>query len=99
VDRRRFAGFDDKILALHARLRNILKTRGHFPTDEATKLLRLALHNTTAPWGKEANYRRSAAINSRSCMVTTHPAHRISDTPMRLWGRVSSCPHPTSGRA
>jgi len=46
---------------LHARLRKILKTRGHFPTDEAaTKLIRLALRNITATWGKEANFWRNA---------------------------------------
>jgi len=34
-----------------ARLRKILKTRGHFPTDEAaTKLIWLALRNITAKW-------------------------------------------------
>ena len=47
--------------SVHARLRKILKTRGHFPTDEAaTKLLWLALRNITATWGKEANYWRTA---------------------------------------
>jgi putative transposase len=47
--------------SVHARLRKILKTRGHFPTDEAaTKLIWLALRNITATWGKEANYWRSA---------------------------------------
>ena len=34
-----------------ARLRKIITTRGHFPTDEAaTKLLWLALRNITAGW-------------------------------------------------
>src|SRR4051812_45428676 len=47
--------------SVHARLRKILKTRGHFPTDEAaTKLIWLALRNITATWGKEANYWRTA---------------------------------------
>ena len=47
--------------SVHARLRKILKTRGHFPTDEAAiKLLWLALRNITATWGKEANFWRSA---------------------------------------
>jgi transposase-like protein len=47
--------------SVHARLRKILKARGHFPSDEAaTKLLWLALRNITATWGKEANYWRSA---------------------------------------
>jgi transposase-like protein len=37
--------------SVHARLRKIIKTRGHFPNDEAaTKLLYLALRNITAEW-------------------------------------------------
>jgi len=41
----------------HAQLRKILKTRGHFSTDEAaTKLIWLALRNITAGWWKAANY-------------------------------------------
>ena len=36
-----------------ARLRKIIKTRGHFPSDEAaTKLNWLALRNITANWGR-----------------------------------------------
>ena len=47
--------------SVHARLRKILKVRGHFPTDEAAiKLLWLALRNITATWSKEANFWRSA---------------------------------------
>ncbi len=43
--------------SVHARLRKIIKTRGHFPTDEAaTKLIWLALRNITARWGKAANH-------------------------------------------
>jgi putative transposase len=43
--------------SVHARLRKIIKTRGHFPHDEAaTKLLWLALRNITATWGKAANH-------------------------------------------
>ena len=37
--------------SVHARLRKIIKTRGHFPSDEAaTKLLWLALRNLTRRW-------------------------------------------------
>jgi putative transposase len=47
--------------SVHARVRKILKTRGHFPTDDAAiKLLWLALRNITATWGKEANFWRNA---------------------------------------
>jgi putative transposase len=42
--------------SVHARLRKILKTRGHFPNDEAaTTLIWLALRNITATWHKAAN--------------------------------------------
>jgi putative transposase len=47
--------------SVHARLRKILKTRGHFPTDQAaTKLIWLARRNLTATGGTEANFWRSA---------------------------------------
>ncbi len=39
------------IESLHMQLRKIIKTRGHFPTDEAaTKLLYLALRNILTKW-------------------------------------------------
>ncbi len=39
------------IESLHMQLRKIIKTRGHFPTDEAaTKLLYLALRNIMSKW-------------------------------------------------
>ena len=41
---------------VHARLRKIIKTRGHVPHDEAaTKLIWLALRHITAGWWKAAN--------------------------------------------
>ncbi len=43
------------IESLHSQLRKIIKTRGHFPGDDAaTKLLWLALRNITADWGRAA---------------------------------------------
>jgi transposase-like protein len=43
------------IESIHSRLRKIIKTRGHFPSDEAaTKLIWLALRNITADWGRAA---------------------------------------------
>jgi putative transposase len=47
--------------SVHARVRKIIKTRGHFPTDEAaTKLIWLALRNITAGWSKAAQHWRAA---------------------------------------
>ena len=47
--------------SVHARVRKIIKTRGHFPTDEAaTKLIWLALRNITADWSSPAHHWRAA---------------------------------------
>jgi transposase-like protein len=44
------------IESVNARLRKIIKTRGHFPSDDAAgKLIWLALRNITADWGKAAH--------------------------------------------
>ncbi len=44
------------IESVNARVRKIIKTRGHFPTDDAAnKLIWLALRNITADWGAAAH--------------------------------------------
>jgi len=49
--------------SVNARLRKIIKTRGHFPTDEAaTKLLWLALRNITASWASVVFHWRAAMM-------------------------------------
>jgi transposase-like protein len=49
------------IESLHSQLRKIIKTRGHFPNDDAaTKLLWLALRNITADWGRAARQWKEA---------------------------------------
>ena len=49
------------IESVNARLRKIIKTRGHFPSDDAaTKLIWLALRNITADWGRAANNWKAA---------------------------------------
>src|ERR1051325_1237818 len=48
---RRLLYTTNAIESLHMQLRKIIKTRGHFPTDEAaTKLLYLAVRNIIAKW-------------------------------------------------
>lgn len=43
------------IESINARLRKIIKSRGHFPSDDAaSKLIWLALRNITAEWGRAA---------------------------------------------
>jgi len=49
------------IESVNARLRKTIKTRGHFPSDDAaTKLICLALRNITADWGRPANTWKTA---------------------------------------
>lgn len=49
------------IESVNARLRKIIKTRGHFPNDEAAgKLIWLALRNITAGWGGPAHHWKEA---------------------------------------
>ena len=49
------------IESVNARLRKILNTRGHFPSDEAaTKLIWLALQNITANWTRASPHWKSA---------------------------------------
>jgi putative transposase len=49
------------IESVNARLRKIIKTRGHFPTDDAaTKLIWLALRNITVGWGTAAHHWKEA---------------------------------------
>ena len=50
---RRMVYTTNAIESVHARLRKVIKTRGHFPTDEAaTKLIWLALRNIRTVWNK-----------------------------------------------
>lgn len=49
------------IESVFSRLRKIIKTRSHFPSDDAaTKLIWLALRNITADWGRGANHWKNA---------------------------------------
>jgi transposase-like protein len=59
--------------SVHAQLRKIIKTRGHFPTDEAaTKLIWLALRNITAEWERMSHIGRSAMNQlSGSCQSSS----------------------------
>lgn len=51
------------IESVNARLRKLIKTRGHFPSDDAaTNLIWLALRNITQDWGR-AGYNWKAAMN------------------------------------
>lgn len=46
----------NSIESVNSQLRKIIKTRGHFPSDDAaSKLIWLALRNITADWGRAAH--------------------------------------------
>lgn len=58
---RRLLYTTNAIESLHMQLRKILKSRGHFPTDEAaTKLLYLALRNIMTKWQRSNHYWHAA---------------------------------------
>jgi putative transposase len=60
-DVRRVIYTTNALESVHAQLRKIIKTRGHFPNDEAaTKLIWLALRNITAKWARGAIYWKTA---------------------------------------
>ncbi|HGC4104132.1 TPA: IS256-like element ISEc58 family transposase [Escherichia coli] len=60
-DVRRVIYTTNAIESVHARLRKIIKTRGHFPSDEAaTKLIWLALRNITAEWSRASQHWKAA---------------------------------------
>jgi putative transposase len=60
-DVRRLIYTTNALESVHAQLRKIIKTRGHFPNDDAaTKLIWLALRNITAKWERSAYYWKPA---------------------------------------
>lgn len=62
-DVRRIIYTTNAIESVNAQVRKIIKTRGHFPSDEAaTKLIWLALRNITAEWSRAA-YNWKSAMN------------------------------------
>jgi len=60
-DVRRVIYTTNAIESVNARLRKILKTRGHFPNDDAaTKLIWLTLRNITADWARASPHWQAA---------------------------------------
>jgi putative transposase len=51
----------NQLESVHARIRRVIKTRGHFPSDDAAvKLIWLALRNVMADWTRPANHWKPA---------------------------------------
>lgn len=60
-DVRRVIYTTNALESVHARIRKVIKTRGHFPSDDAaTKLIWLALRNITADWRRPMHHWRAA---------------------------------------
>lgn len=58
---RRINYTNNAIENVHSRLRKIIKSRGHFPSDEAAnKLIWLALRNITTDWSRATREWKSA---------------------------------------
>lgn len=73
---------------MNARLRKVIKTRGHFPSnDAATKMIWLALRNITADW-------RRAAHNGKTAM---NPFEILCED--RFTKGVAQCDEQLSQRA
>jgi putative transposase len=68
------------IESINAQLRKIIKSRGHFPSDDAaSKLIWLALRNITADWGRAA-YNWKEAMNQFAILYEerfTRPARSL----------------------
>ena len=70
--------YTNAIESVNARLRKIIKTRGHFPTDEAaTKRIWLTLRNITADWSR-ANRDWKEAMNQFAVLY----AERFTEVPV-----------------
>jgi putative transposase len=64
---RRIIYTTNAIESINARLRKIIKTRGHFPSDDAaSKLIWLALRNITADWSRAERWLTSSSISDRT---------------------------------
>jgi hypothetical protein len=91
------------IESINARLRKIIKTRGHFPSDDAaSKLIWLALRNITTDWGRAARDWKEAMNNLRSSTRTDSPepprnmrhrlAHRVGRSSQATPAAVDKSP-------
>ena len=79
------------IESVNARLRKIIKTRGHFPSDDAaTKLIWLALRNITADWSRAA-HNWKAAMNQFAILYEDRFTKGFASYRDRLAHRVGRC--------
>ena len=70
-------------VCINARLRKIIKSRGHFPSDDAaTKLIWLALRNITADSGRAAHNWKEAMNQFAILYEERFEPHRLSRRPV-----------------
>jgi transposase-like protein len=70
------------IESLNSQLRKIIKTRGHFPSDDAaSKLLWLALRNITADWTRSVLGMATGHEPVRHCLRRTRLPTRLNRMP------------------
>jgi hypothetical protein len=80
-DVRRVIDTTHALESVHARLRKIIKTRGHFPNAAAIKLIWLALRNNTTTWGgRGANYWREVMHQFAVLYEERFTTPRVSST-------------------
>ncbi len=73
------------IESVNARLRKIIKSRGHFPSDDAaSKLIWLALRNITAEWGRAAHNWKEA-MNQFAILYED----RFTKPPLKMYDRLA----------
>jgi len=79
---RRVVYTTNAIESVHSRLRKIIKTRGHFPSDDAaSKLIWLALRNITADWSRAAFSGAQRSISSPSPTARASHGRRRENPP------------------
>ena len=92
-DVRRIIYTTNALESVHAQLRKIIKTRGHFPTDEAaTKLIWLARRNITRKWARGRSIgKRDASV----CDPLRRSLRRPPDVACERWTLPSLWTHRT----
>jgi transposase-like protein len=97
---RRVVYTTNAIESIHSQLRKIIKTRGHFPRDDAaTKLIWLALRNITADWGRAAKKCPADRDTRQRCSKSVNqPRLRRSWSPWRV-RRCSAAHAPRPARS
>jgi len=70
---RRLINITNAIEALNSKIRRAVRTRGHFPSDDAAaKLIYLALNARSTEWKRSV--RECHAVRSQLAIISEHPS-------------------------